>query len=115
MPTSAPYRASAHTVPNEVPCVSTTHTDEFPGPNVHGTCVQGTLEDRKQLMRAVHLLYIMHSSNEQRHPRLPYAEFYNKDISRKASLSQEYMIWRNMLVRSLASFRFLSFPHCSPA
>lgn len=49
-------------------------------------------------MRAVHLLYLMSTSNEGRSPRLPYTEFFNKEVSRRADLAQEYMIWRHTLV-----------------
>lgn len=61
--------------------------------------LQNSLEDREHLMRAVHLLYIMSASNEGRTPKLPYTEFHNKEVSKRADLGQEYMIWRHILVR----------------
>ena len=64
--------------------------------------MQGSLQDREQLMRAVHLLYMMSSSNEGRSPRLPYTEFFNKEVSRRADLAQEYMIWRHTLVQTFS-------------
>ena len=51
-------------------------------------------------MRAVHLLYMMSASNEGRSPQLPYTEFYNKEVSKRADLGQEYLIWRHTLVTS---------------
>lgn len=55
-------------------------------------------------MRGVHLLYLMSASNEGRSPKLPYTEFHNKDVSRRADLGQEYMIWRHILVRYCSPF-----------
>jgi len=63
--------------------------------------MQGSKQDREDLMRAVHLLHIMHQSNEGRSTGLPPSEFYNNDVSQSADLAQEYMIWRHLLVSSL--------------
>ncbi len=64
--------------------------------------MQGSKQDRENLMRGVHLLNILYTSNEGRSTRLPHSEFYNKDVSQQADLAQEYMIWRHVMVSQLA-------------
>lgn len=50
------------------------------------------------------MLYMMSASNEGRSPQLPYTEFYNKEVSKRADLGQEYLIWRHTLVPSAAIY-----------
>lgn len=60
--------------------------------------MQGSKQAREDLMRAIHLLNILHLSNQGRATKLPHSEFYNKSVSQQADLAQEYMIWRHLLV-----------------
>ena len=70
--------------------------------------VQENKHDRDNLLRGVHLLHILHISNNSRTTKLPNSEFYNNDVSQQADLAQEYMIWRHLLVSCLAHLILIS-------
>lgn len=75
--------------------------------------MQGSLESRIELIRALQLLGLLYSTNERGRRKVQLSEFYNATLSETMNFQDEYVRWR----RAMVSFQTLNmtFPENSRA